>query len=59
MKFLIYKDKAKEWRWRLVAANGKIIGDSGEGYKKITHCRNMVKEINPAIPFETAVLFDL
>ncbi len=27
-----YQDGIKEWRWRLVAANGRIIADSGEGY---------------------------
>jgi len=30
--FTVYKDRAKEWRWRLVAANGRIVADSGEGY---------------------------
>lgn len=28
----IYEDAAKEWRWRMVAGNGRIIADSGEGY---------------------------
>jgi uncharacterized protein YegP (UPF0339 family) len=32
-KFEVYKDKAKEWRWRLVSTNGRTIADSGEGYK--------------------------
>ncbi len=32
MKFQLYQDKKDEWRWRLRAANGKIIA-SGEGYK--------------------------
>lgn len=32
--FSIYRDKAKEYRWRLKAANGKILADSGEGYAK-------------------------
>lgn len=27
-----YEDAAGEWRWRLVAGNGKIIADSAEGY---------------------------
>ncbi|APE95909.1 HVO_2922 family protein [Halodesulfurarchaeum formicicum] len=31
-RFEIFEDKAGEWRWRLVAANGNIIADSGEGY---------------------------
>ncbi len=34
MKFVIYQDKKKEWRWRLVAANNLIVADSGEGYQQ-------------------------
>lgn len=30
--FTVYKDAADEWRWRLVASNGSIVADSGEGY---------------------------
>ena len=30
--FQLYKDKAGEWRWRLVAENGKSIAASSEGY---------------------------
>jgi uncharacterized protein YegP (UPF0339 family) len=34
MKSLVfYKDKKGEYRWRMVAKNGRIIADSGEGYK--------------------------
>jgi len=33
MRFELYEDKADEWRWRLVADNGNIVADSGEGYK--------------------------
>jgi len=32
LRFEIYKDQSSKWRWRMVAANGKIIADSGEGY---------------------------
>ena len=28
----LYRDQAGEWRWKLKAANGRIIADSGEGY---------------------------
>jgi uncharacterized protein YegP (UPF0339 family) len=28
----VYQDTKGEWRWRLKAANGKIVADSGEGY---------------------------
>jgi uncharacterized protein len=32
MHFNLYKDDAGEWRWRLIASNGKIVADSAEGY---------------------------
>lgn len=32
--YRIYQDAAGEWRWRLVAVNGKIVADSGEGYTR-------------------------
>jgi uncharacterized protein YegP (UPF0339 family) len=31
-RFELFVDAADEWRWRLVASNGNIIADSGEGY---------------------------
>jgi uncharacterized protein YegP (UPF0339 family) len=30
--FDVYRDTNREWRWRLVAANGEPIAASGEGY---------------------------
>ena len=33
MKFIIYFDGRGEWRWRLKSPNGRIVADSGEGYK--------------------------
>jgi uncharacterized protein YegP (UPF0339 family) len=29
MKYKVYKDRAGEWRWRLVASNGNTVTDSG------------------------------
>ncbi len=34
MKVHVFQDKAGEWRWNVRAANGRIIADSGEGYKR-------------------------
>jgi uncharacterized protein len=34
MKFVVYKDRKGEFRWRLVAANSRTIADSAEGYKR-------------------------
>ena len=34
MRFEVYKDKAGEYRWRLLASNGRQTADSGEGYTR-------------------------
>jgi len=44
-KFEIYKDKKDEWRWRFVAPNGRIIADSGEGYKWKGDCLHGIELI--------------
>jgi uncharacterized protein YegP (UPF0339 family) len=38
MFYNVYKDAAGQWRWRLYAANAKIIADSGEGYFNKADC---------------------
>jgi len=53
MKFIIYKDKSKQFRWKLVAKNGKIIADSGEGY---TRKRSAIKGIRLV---ETSIAADI
>jgi uncharacterized protein YegP (UPF0339 family) len=42
-KFEIYEDQAGEWRWRLRARNGEIVGTSGEGYKQLASARRAVQ----------------
>jgi uncharacterized protein len=42
---VIYQDKRGEWRWRLVAANGNIQADSGEGYTRKLSCRRAVRSV--------------
>ena len=37
-QFVVYKDAAGEFRWRLYAQNGRVIADSGEGYKNRVDC---------------------
>jgi uncharacterized protein YegP (UPF0339 family) len=34
MTIKIYRDKRREWRWTLVAKNGRKIACSGDGYKR-------------------------
>jgi uncharacterized protein len=38
MKFWIYKDSIGQWRWSLVASNGKNLADSGESYWNKQDC---------------------
>ena len=51
----MYEDKPGEWRWRLVARNGKIIADSGEGYTNSRDCIKgirMVQSYAPKAPID-------
>ena len=41
--FEIYKDKSKQFRWRLRASNGKIIADSGESYVAKADCQHGIE----------------
>lgn len=38
LRFDLYKDSRGAYRWKLKAANGQTIGDSGEGYKSRRAC---------------------
>jgi uncharacterized protein YegP (UPF0339 family) len=44
-KFEVYKDKGGEYRWRLVAPNGKSIADSGEGYSSKQACLDGIASV--------------
>jgi uncharacterized protein YegP (UPF0339 family) len=42
MTFWKYRDTANYWRWTLVAANGRKIADSGEGYHNEADCDHAI-----------------
>jgi uncharacterized protein YegP (UPF0339 family) len=48
-KFEVYRDAAREWRWRLKAANGRIVGDSGEGYATESNARRAAENARSSI----------
>jgi uncharacterized protein YegP (UPF0339 family) len=56
MKVIIYEDLRGEWRWRLVAANGRIVADSSEGYVDATNVRDAVEKITAA--FEDGITIE-
>ena len=39
MKINFYTDRSGGIRWRIVAQNGHILADSGQGYSRITDAR--------------------
>ena len=44
-----YKDGIGEWRWRYIdPSNGKILADSGEGYKKKKACEAAYNKVTGA-----------
>ena len=62
MHFEIYKDKAGEYRWRLVSLFGdepKTIADSAEGYKNKTDLVHMIDRICICIGVREARIHDL
>lgn len=51
----IYRDKARMWRWRIRARNGKITATPNEGYVRRVDAIRSVSAIldNPVMPFVT------
>ncbi|MFB6177636.1 MAG: YegP family protein, partial [Halobaculum sp.] len=48
--FEIYEDSAGEHRWRLVAANGESVADSGEGYTRRADAREAAERVGRYAP---------
>lgn len=48
-KVEVYRDDANEWRWRVRATNGQVIGVSEEGYKNRGYCLKVAEERNPGL----------
>lgn len=49
-KFEMYKDKKGEIRWRLIASNGQMIANSGEGYKTKKSAQNGIESVKKNAP---------
>jgi len=52
--FEVYKDKAREWRWRLKGANNEIIATS-EGYKEKAGCEDGIASVKKNAPIAKIV----
>lgn len=51
-KVVVYKDGSGEWRWTAVAANGKKVAASGEGYRNRLYAYKMALALYPDVPLE-------
>lgn len=56
MQYLVYKDNAGEFRWKLQADNGKTIAVSSEGYKRKADCLYSIQLIKNSCSTTTPVV---
>jgi uncharacterized protein YegP (UPF0339 family) len=54
-KFEVYRDKIGQYRWRLVATNGRTIADSGEGYSGKQACLDGIAAVKKDAPVAAIV----
>lgn len=47
--FQVYRDKAGQWRWRLVHSNGNILADSGQGYTRRHDAKRAIDRIQEGV----------
>lgn len=38
LRYSIYQDRRRRWRWRLITMDDEIIADSGEAYERRADC---------------------
>lgn len=48
-KFEIFQDKKKQWRFRLIASNGRIVCQS-EGYTRLENCKAGIESVRRIAP---------
>lgn len=48
-RFVVYEDKAGEWRWRLVGANNRTMADSAESFTRPRDAGRSVDTVANAI----------
>ena len=39
MTVVFYKDRKREWRWQVRGRTGRVLADSGEGYRRAVDCK--------------------
>ncbi|MFC7193552.1 HVO_2922 family protein [Halosimplex aquaticum] len=54
-RFELFRDRANEWRWRLVHRNGNVIASSGEGYTRKHNAEKGLRSVMRNAPDATLV----
>ena len=57
-KWVLYRlggVEGNEWYWRFVSANGRILADSGESYKRIGSAMKAIKAIQAGVNAEVEI----
>lgn len=49
-RFEVYRDNADKWRWRLIATNGNILADSGQGYRSKQGAKRGIESVKRVAP---------
>lgn len=47
--FYVYRDRASEFRWRLVSRNNRTVADSAEGYRTHASCLEALERVRQMI----------
>ncbi len=45
MRLELYKDVDKEWRWKIVARNGRTVVEGPEGYRKRATMKKTLRRV--------------
>lgn len=48
-RIVVYRDRKREFRWRILHRNGRIVADSAEGYVRRASCVRSVKNLAKAL----------
>jgi uncharacterized protein len=52
-KFDVYQDRAKKWRWRLLADNGQKVASSGESFDSRSNAMRAARNVKRLAPDAT------
>lgn len=55
---LVHRGTKQRYRWRLKAANNRIVADGGEAYDSIRNCRLAIKRVRKMMSLAGVIVLD-